>query len=128
VADRTTDIDVAEKFFGWQRWRYNIPEPQQLAFLRPPDWDRSIELFNLDIVERAHELPLYSDAARDVPRYSGDIAAAWLIVEELNRRDRRVAINMHPKFLLVWVGNDSSLSGATLPEVLCALALREGKA
>lgn len=114
-AGRELDALVAEKVMGWsgidKKWDYETNE----SFLggKTPDWD--------------------GRQFYEVPHYSTDIAAAWLVVEKLRTPNWEFQLD-HTRFM-IWhcriettagegsASSDSS-QGETAPLAICLAALK----
>lgn len=92
-AGRELDALVTEKVMGWQWFKMDtqglavgIDHPwANTRSLRP---DKSNGVWTL---VASLDLPMHFDN-RCIPHYSTNIAAAWLVVENLNKREWRVEI------------------------------------
>lgn len=83
-AGRALDVEVAERVMGWRWWSFEVigvAAPCRACYLA----EHSIREADREC-DGAIELRTV-DATRDVPAYSTDIAAAWLVVEKLTGFD-----------------------------------------
>lgn len=99
AAGRELDALVAERVMGWV-WAQDDPAAYSTMFrpghryIVPPD----VFEFSRGTLPADTALPLAKEWYGNVPRYSTDLAAAWLVVEHLKRKDRRG----HENFWLAW--------------------------
>ena len=85
---RALDARVAERLFGW-RWE----EIKGVRCLRSPDG-----LFGALSLIDGSAPELYPS----LPQYSSDVGAAWLVVDELRRREIGLELNIYPDGVCEW--------------------------
>lgn len=111
-AGRGLDALVAEKVMGWQ-WQQWAPNPEQ-PHLAPPGYGRP----------HPDHWWLGRSIFELVPNYSTDIAAAWLVVEHMERT--------RPNEFMLWTeqgqwgaefDNDISRFALAAPLSICVAAL-----
>ena len=124
MTDREIDVQVAEAL-GW-RWFQKLHPTHSFRshrFIVPPGWDALSE-YTSDGVERLQikpcdkSLPTFSDALRDVPRYSTDVAAAMGALATFPQW----SINRLKKTHLVAIG-DKAMADPSLPLAICRCIL-----
>lgn len=123
---RELDAEVAEKVFGRRRYRYGKGSRSHLV---SPEKTAGNRLYELVI----GELPLADEQIEPIPRYSTDIAAAWLVVEKLMPRIGHIypAFDVEPSRFMHWVAvlehpiweNRRGFTEATAPLAICRAAL-----
>ncbi len=132
---RALDAQVAERVMGW-KWYGMSPAFAELAGQDHP-WvgrralreDASNGVWT---VEATLDMPVHDDFST-FPRYSTDMAAAWLVVEHL--RARKIRLSIYEELdgggyyaMFIGAGNGVARSADTAPEAICraALAAMEG--
>src|SRR5262245_1218707 len=115
------DAEVAEWVMGWQRW--TCAEHPEVAVLFRADTEPAPEWYPAD-----EGLPLAGPG--DIPCYSGDIAAAWSVVEKFAAASDAITISYYPE-LELWGVNlrvngipAASAEAGTAPLAICLAALQ----
>lgn len=138
-AGRELDALVAERLFKW-RWfnvvgvavlvppRVEEDWLQRPSLYTPIDGSNGLEREHIDCV-RFHDSSKGGNQILEFPHFSTDIAAAWLVVEELHRR--QLAVEIHYAYWnspYVKIRTMAETVGdavtETVPLAICRAALR----
>jgi hypothetical protein len=80
ISDRDLDALAAEHLFGWKWYK---PNNQECAGLFPPKQTKHWFLATHTKVKSGQVVVRADDWSREVPRYSGNMQAAWSVIEKM---------------------------------------------
>jgi len=127
-AGREMDARVAEEVMGWEWMRQEpghkygggsiLTKEKCKAHLIQPDykWIEWCELIPDD-----GQYPRGMN--HSIPHYSTDIAAAWEVVEKLDRGPVVIRVTAGPETIVQFIGYGGGASGPTAPLAICRAAL-----
>lgn len=117
-AGRELDALVAENVMGFV-WVV-FSSDGQFQFLVPPDWsDRIFKTSVALLLSAPDSKRIKKPLFRFIPKFSTDLAAAWTILEYLNRpeADHQTWVRLHDR-----IGYLHGLSASDVAEYICNVA------
>lgn len=125
------DAEIAEKLFGFRRMSFKRQDQSERMWMltKDDDWFTEEGRKNVGWAPATPDEKPFSDALRDVPRYSTKIEDAWLVVERITAAGLTLSVaGDKDEWDFIAVGDDGECISTkifpTAPPAICDLALQ----